>query len=107
MNILITGGSGRLAKYVCQEFAGYDVMLADLVSPPDDRSHLPFIKTDVTSIDDCRVALAACQPEAIIALGAIPSPTDDLKRRAAAEAAGRPMAIFQGFPLKRGSGRRA
>jgi len=94
VNILITGGSGRLAKYVCQEFAEYDLMLADLVPPPDDRAHLPFTQTDVTSIEDCRAVMAACQPEAIVALGAIPNPTDDAKRRAAAEAAGRPMGPF-------------
>jgi len=76
MNILITGGSGNLAKYICQEFADHNLLLADITPPPADRANVPFKKTDVTCIEECRAAIAECQPEVILALGAIPYPTD-------------------------------
>ncbi len=91
MNILVTGGSGHLARYICQEFADHHLLLADIVEPPADRAGLPFVKTDLTSFEDCRAAIAACEPAVILALGAIPHPTDDPKRRQQAAAAGRPM----------------
>jgi nucleoside-diphosphate-sugar epimerase len=76
MNILVAGGSGKLAKYICQEFADHSLLLADVAPPPADRANVPFKQTDVTSFEQCQAAVAECQPEVILALGAIPYPTD-------------------------------
>lgn len=76
MRVLITGGSGRLAGYVAQEFADQQVILTDLRPPPADRAHLPFLAGDLTTIADCRRVVAESGAEAIVALGAIPYATD-------------------------------
>lgn len=76
MNVLVTGGSGNLAGYVVREFAGQDIFLTDLQPPPNDRSHLPFLQGDLTSIEDCRRVIAESKPAVIVALGAIPMATD-------------------------------
>ena len=76
MNVLITGGSGRLAGYVAREFADHQLVLTDVRPPPDDRAHLPFVAADLTDFADCRRVIAASEPEAIVALGAIPYATD-------------------------------
>jgi nucleoside-diphosphate-sugar epimerase len=94
MNILVTGGSGKLAKYIAQEFSDHDLMLMDVVPPPEDREGLPCRQGDVTCYDDCKEAIAACEPQVILALGALPWPTDETSRRAAAEADGRTLPPF-------------
>jgi nucleoside-diphosphate-sugar epimerase len=76
MNVLVTGGSGKLAGYVVREFSDQQVFLMDTREPPDDRSHLRFLQGDLTNMDDCRRVIAASKPTVIVALGAIPSPTD-------------------------------
>ncbi len=76
MNILVTGGSGNLARYICQEFADHNLLLADITPPPADRASVPFVQMDLTSFESCKAAIAACQPEVILSLGAIPYPTD-------------------------------
>ena len=81
MNVLVTGGSGSLARYICQEFADHNLLLADITPPPADRAHLPFKQTDLTSFEDCKAAIALCQPEAILALAAIPYASDDDRAR--------------------------
>ena len=35
MNVLITGGSGRLAGYVAREFSDHQVVLTDVRPPPE------------------------------------------------------------------------
>lgn len=84
MRVLITGGSGRLAGYVAQEFADREVVLTDLRPPPEDRAHLPFLAADLTAGADCRRVVAESGAEAIVALGAIPYATDRADRAAAA-----------------------
>ena len=76
MNVLITGGSGRLAGYVANEFADHQVVLTDLRPPPDGRAHLAFVAADLTDFADCRRVIDASEPEVIVALGAIPYATD-------------------------------
>ena len=76
MNVLVTGGSGRLAGYVAREFADHQLVLTDLRPPPDDRAQLPFVAADLTDFADCRRVIAESEPEAIVALGAIPYATD-------------------------------
>jgi UDP-glucose 4-epimerase len=90
MNVLVTGGSGNLAKYVAQEFADHDLLLVDIVPPPADRDKVPFFKADVTNFEDCRKAIAQGQPDVIIALGAIPYPTDTRRSAGAVRPNGQP-----------------
>lgn len=94
MNILVTGGSGHLAKYVVQEFADHDLLLMDIVPPPADRGEVPFFQGDLTSFEDCQRAMAECDPQVILALGALPGPTDDPMRRERAIASGRTLRPF-------------
>jgi nucleoside-diphosphate-sugar epimerase len=88
MNILVTGGAGRLAHYVCQEFSEHDLLLVDVVEPPEERG-CAFRRTDLTSFEDCRAAIAQCEPQVILALGALPWPTDNPSAREQAAADGR------------------
>jgi nucleoside-diphosphate-sugar epimerase len=94
MNILVTGGSGNLAKYICQEFADHNLLLADVAPPPADRAGVAFRKTDLTSFEDCQAAIAECQPEVILALGAIPYPTDAHGSQVQPRPDGRPVLPF-------------
>jgi len=80
MKVLVTGGSGRLAGYVAGEFADHEVVLTDVRPPPDDRAHLPFVSADLTDFAHCRRVIATTEPEAIVALGAIPYATDKAGR---------------------------
>ena len=94
MNILVTGGSGKLARYVAQEFADHDLLLMDVAPPPEDRAGLPFLQGDLASFEDCQKAVAACQPEVILALGALPWPSDDPNVIARAKQSGRELPPF-------------
>lgn len=88
MNILVTGGSGCLARFLTQEFAGHDLLLMDAVPPPEDRARVPFIQADVTRFEDCQEAIKTCQPEVILALAALPWPSDRVRRPGAEKTVG-------------------
>lgn len=70
MNILVTGGSGRIGRYVVRDLvdAGHAVTNADLASAPG----LPggFLRVDLTDPGDVYQALAMTKSEAVIHLGA-------------------------------------
>ena len=55
--IAVTGGSGAIGTYVCDELlqAGHDVTSLDLVPPSVD---LGFVKTNLTSLEQTRNATA-------------------------------------------------
>ncbi|TAK25388.1 MAG: hypothetical protein EPO26_03180 [Chloroflexota bacterium] len=58
MRVLITGGSGSLAKYLIREMEDtYELVLFDRVRPGEGRfafvSPHPFIEGDLTSGADC------------------------------------------------------
>lgn len=93
MKVLITGGSGRLAKYVARELEGkHDLVLFSRSRPPEDRSHLPWIQGDLNSFDDCQRAVEGVR--AIQHLGAVPYPVDHPQIRRRREAAGMEMPPF-------------
>ena len=77
-NILLTGGSGRLANYVAPylQDLGYNVTLTDIVTPKPDSENakrgLPFVKADLLNIGDIMKAIAMSECDAIVHLGAIP-----------------------------------
>ena len=76
MNILVTGGSGCLARFLVEEFSDHDLLLMDSAPPPEDRARLPFFQGDVTEFEDCQKAMNACQPEVVLALAALAWPSD-------------------------------
>lgn len=75
MKVLVTGGSGRLAKYVVKELEGkYELVLFSRSRPPEDRAHLAWIQGDLNDYTDCQRAVEGVQ--AIQHLGAVPYPVD-------------------------------
>src|SRR5690606_14905214 len=70
MHILVTGGSGRIGRYVVRELAeaGHTVTNADVAPAPQ----LPgrFLRVDLTDPGDVYQALAYSKSEAVIHLGA-------------------------------------
>lgn len=75
MKVLITGGSGKLARYVIRELEGaHELVLFSRSRPPEDRAHLPWIPGDLTRFDDCLRAVQGV--DAIQHLAAMPYPTD-------------------------------
>ena len=70
MNVLVTGSSGRIGRYVVKELvsAGHSVIGADL-TPPSDRSRA-HIRVDLTDAGDVFQALARSDTDAVVHLGA-------------------------------------
>ena len=72
MRILVTGGSGRVGRYVVAELAaaGHTVTNADLTRHPD----LPgsYLRVDLTDPGDVYQALAYTRADAVVHLGAWP-----------------------------------
>ncbi|MBN1402099.1 MAG: NAD(P)-dependent oxidoreductase, partial [Anaerolineae bacterium] len=81
-NVLITGGSGGVARWVAAELTehGYNVTLFDRVTPAQTRhpweTDLPFVLGDLTSLGDCMRAIAHAKADSIIHLGAMPWATE-------------------------------
>jgi UDP-glucose 4-epimerase len=81
--VLVTGASGRLGQAVVEELLGhdYEVVGADLASPPDGevarsagggKRAFQFAQVDLVDVD--KVAGAMSGAQAVIHLGAIPGP---------------------------------
>lgn len=74
MNLLITGGSGNLGRYVVDELRGkHQVTVYDLKRPCQD--YVKFIKGDILDISTLEKALIGI--DAVIHLAAIPNPLSD------------------------------
>jgi nucleoside-diphosphate-sugar epimerase len=71
MNVLVTGGSGRIGHYVVRELvsAGHTVTNVDLVPPPVDGG-ATYLRADVTQAGEVYQALVASCANAVIHLGA-------------------------------------
>lgn len=79
MNILVTGGSGRIGRYVVRELvaAGHNVTNADISRVPTSNNQGPvsgipgeFLRVDLTDPGDVYQALAYTKSEAVVHLGA-------------------------------------
>jgi nucleoside-diphosphate-sugar epimerase len=71
MNVLVTGGSGRIGRYVVRELvsAGHVVTHIDLVRPQDELGGR-FLRVDLTQAGQVYQALASSRAEAVVHLGA-------------------------------------
>lgn len=80
MNILVTGGNGRLARYVIPRLvvAGHVVSAFDkeACALPEGTGVSSYIRGDLNSIGDCLRALLASKAEAIVHFGAIAGSTE-------------------------------
>jgi UDP-glucose 4-epimerase len=75
MKVLITGASGRFARFVVQSLRDdYELVLFSRSPLPEDRADLPWIQGDLTDFEACRRAVEGV--DAIQHLGAVPSPSD-------------------------------
>ena len=74
MRIAVTGGSGAIGMYVCDEFAsaGHEVVSIDRVPPPNDQ---PFTEVDLLERENTRKALEGF--DVVVHLAAIPDPLSD------------------------------
>jgi len=83
MKVLITGASGRFARFLVKALrAEHELVLFSRQPPPEDRADLPWIQGDLNDFDDCRRAVEGV--EAIQHLGAVPWPSDHPQVRASA-----------------------
>ena len=76
MRLLVTGGSGRLGRWVVEELRGdHDVVVAGLDETPPPAAVRPGVRYEQADLTDAEaVARVAEGVEAIVHLAAIPSP---------------------------------
>ena len=70
MQILVTGASGRIGRYVVQDLvnAGHSVTSVDVLPSEGEMSR--FLRVDLTDAGEVYQALAAAEAEAVVHLGA-------------------------------------
>ena len=70
MQILVTGASGRVGRYVVRELvdAGHGVTSVDILVSEEGMSR--FLRVDLTDVGEVYQALAAAEAEAVVHLGA-------------------------------------
>ena len=75
MRIAVTGGSGDIGTYVCDELIaqGHEVVCLDIA---ESRIPTEFRQCDLTDLDTACAAVSDC--EQIVHLAAIPDPFGDL-----------------------------
>lgn len=87
MKVLITGGSGRFAKYMVRALReDYELRLFSRNPPPEELAGMNWMAGDLNVFDDCRRAVEGV--EAIMHLGAVPWPSDHPREPEAMRARG-------------------
>ena len=90
MKVLITGASGRLARYLIRELVNkYELILTSRHQPPEEFANLPWIQADLTCFEDCQRAVKGV--DLVQHLGAQPEPSDHPQMRKDFEAKGIPF----------------
>jgi nucleoside-diphosphate-sugar epimerase len=76
MQVLVTGGSGKLGRFVVEDLAahGYQVVSIDQHRPATLPDRARFVQIDLHDIGQICGAMKGC--EAVVHLGAIPNPYD-------------------------------
>ena len=74
MRIAVTGGSGAIGRYVCDELAnaGYRVVSIDRTPPPEG---IDYVEADLRELEQCVRALTNF--DQVVHLAAIPDPYYD------------------------------
>jgi UDP-glucose 4-epimerase len=106
MRVLITGGTGNLARHCLRELQAHDhqVTLFDRFRPEEAArpwsTEVPVVVGDLTSREDCWRAVETARAEAIVHLGAVAyASEDEVARRSAAEAGQHPVPIDATFKV--------
>ncbi len=90
MKVLITGSSGRFARFIIRELSDrHDVVLTSRHMPPSEFAHFPWLQADITNFEDCQRVMQGI--EAIQHVGAQPEPSDHPEMRARFAARGIPF----------------
>ena len=79
MNILVTGGSGSVGKYIVDELLNYGHTVGVLDLHPPKQKNITFHKIDVLKLDD--VALSMKGYDAVVHTAGIPHPLNDPAER--------------------------
>jgi len=106
VNVLITGGTGNLARHCLEELRthGHQVALFDRYRPEEAAkpwtTDVPVVVGDLTSREDCWRAVESARAEAIVHLGAIAYASEaEGARRSAARASQHPVPIDSTFKV--------
>lgn len=80
--VLVTGGSGRLARVVTPRLreAGHQVTAFDVVPLPEEPDPPRFVLGDLVCLEDCLRAVSYSRAEVIVHLGALPGPREMIDR---------------------------
>ena len=93
MKVLITGASGRFARFVVQSLRDdYELVLFSRSPLPEDRADLPWVQGDLNDFEACRRAVEGI--DVIQHLGAVPWPSDNPAARARVAERGRELPPF-------------
>lgn len=76
MRVLMTGATGRLGGYMIPELSDLELTVTAPRPLPEQFAHQAFIQADLTEFTQCQQLIAQCEPEVIVAVGAIPGPSD-------------------------------